>query len=189
MTILLTTINFEILENKPLCFDKENNIAETDHCNDKHLFSNQFDQLSIKDPLHKHRNNSYDPFYKYLRKNNSYGQYADCEKSENNHKRYASSNIRKESGSKLREQPVQKISRSYRTNTKRPVDLVYTGHFCDVMEVLPYMTDMRFEENKIGEERLKIRVWVTNEDLYTNKFYSKIHAHLLYKKIKTGMIL
>ena len=177
------------IENKPPCFDKGNNIAETDHCNDEHLFSNSFDRLSIKDPLHKHRNNSYDPFYKYLPENNSYGQNADCDKSENNHKRYASSSIRKESGRRSQEQPALKISHSYTNNTKRPIDLVYTGHFCDVMQVLPVMTDMRFEVNKIGEERLKIRVWVANEDLYTNKFYSKIHAHLMYKKIKMGMNL
>ena len=184
--IVLTTINCNFLENKPLCLDKENNVAETDHRNDVHLFSNSFDQLSIKDRLYKHRNDSSNAYHKDLRKTNSYGQNADCEKSENNHKRYASSSIRKESVRKPQEQPASKISHSFRTNTKRPIDLVYTGHFCDVMQVLPVMTDMRFEENKIGEERLKVRVWITNEDLYTNKFYSKIHAHLLYKKIKTG---
>ena len=114
-----------------------------------------------------------------------------CEKLENNLKPYATSNLRKESGTKSQEQPVfvPKISHYCRMNTKRPIDLVYTGYFFDVMKELPALTDMRIEENKKGENQLKVRVWITAEDLYSNVFYSKIYAHLLYKKIKKGKIL
>ena len=81
------------------------------------------------------------------------------------------------------------ITNSLKISTSnRSVDIVYIKNIDKILKLLPKNANFRQEQNKDGKDVLKITVWLTVKDIYSNNFYEVMYGHLIEKNTKNGKL-